>query len=295
MIAERWARGTADSPGDITRRELYFFNLYRCLEAIVYAGLVFSPVIRLDLVHLTHPGLGQSVALAYLVAAMTMLVATDRMRAELATSISVGLVIDILAASLILVALSGHNAVPIMLLVNVGVAALLLPHRAFFFATLAAIGVIAQAFYAIYVDSVVGSGMLRSRFARVRELRGRCAVLLSRRPHARDRSAGGAARRRSSQSRTGQRPDHPAHEDRRAAGRSGQPHPAHQRSGLASDRQSVAESARARHDRAGTVASPLSLAAFGQDRSDRGRARRRRARGDTAFHAPRAERRYATC
>ncbi len=51
-----------------------------------------------------------------------MLIGTDRMRAELAAGISAGLVVDILAASLILVALSGHNVVPIMLLVNVGVA-----------------------------------------------------------------------------------------------------------------------------------------------------------------------------
>ena len=48
MIAERWARGPSENPGDITRRELYFFNLYRCLEAIIYTGLVFSPVIKLD-------------------------------------------------------------------------------------------------------------------------------------------------------------------------------------------------------------------------------------------------------
>ena len=162
MIAERWARGTAESPGDITRRELYFFNLYRCLEAIVYAGLIFSSLFRLDLIRLAHPALGQVVALAYLVVALMMLIGTDRMRAQLATGISAGLVIDIIAASLILVALSGHNVVPIMLLVNVGVAALLLPHRAFFFATLAAIGVIAPAFYAIYVDNIVDRGMFEA-------------------------------------------------------------------------------------------------------------------------------------
>ena len=43
MTAERRARSAAESPGDITRRELYFFNMYRCLEAVVYAGLMFSP------------------------------------------------------------------------------------------------------------------------------------------------------------------------------------------------------------------------------------------------------------
>src|SRR5690242_14725860 len=98
VIADRWARGSAESPGDITRRELYFFNLYRCLEAIVYAALVFSPIVKFDLVKLTHPALGQLVALAYLIVALSMLVGTDRMRAQLATGISAGLVLDIVAA-----------------------------------------------------------------------------------------------------------------------------------------------------------------------------------------------------
>jgi hypothetical protein len=158
VIAERRARGAAESPGDITRRELYFFNLYRCLEAVIYVGLVFSNL-AFDWVRLTHPELGQLVAIAYLVIALSMLIRTDRMRARLSMGISAGLVIDIVAASLILVALSGHNVVPIMLLVNVGVAALLLPHRAFFFATLAAIGVIGPAFYANFIEGSATSGL----------------------------------------------------------------------------------------------------------------------------------------
>ena len=40
-----------------------------------------------------------------------------------------------------LVSVSGHNLVPMMLLVNVGIAALLLPHRAYLFAAIAAFGV----------------------------------------------------------------------------------------------------------------------------------------------------------
>ena len=64
---------TTASPGDITRRELYFFNLYRCLEAIIYTGLVFSPVIKLDFVRLTHAELGQIAALAYLATQTTSL------------------------------------------------------------------------------------------------------------------------------------------------------------------------------------------------------------------------------
>ena len=54
-------QSTAASPGDITRRELYFFNLYRCLEAVVYAGLVFSPF-AVEWVRVTRPMLGQVAA-----------------------------------------------------------------------------------------------------------------------------------------------------------------------------------------------------------------------------------------
>jgi two-component system sensor histidine kinase PilS (NtrC family) len=133
-------QSTAASPGDITRRELYFFNLYRCLEAVVYTGLVFSPF-AVEWVRVTRPMLGQIAAVIYMVIAIALLVGTERLRNRLAGTISSSLLIDIIAASLVLIALSGHSLVPMMLLVNVGIAALLLPHRAYVFATIAAIGV----------------------------------------------------------------------------------------------------------------------------------------------------------
>jgi two-component system sensor histidine kinase PilS (NtrC family) len=133
-------QSTAASPGDITRRELYFFNLYRCLEAVVYAGLVFSPF-AVEWVRVTRPMLGQVAAIIYVVIAIALLVGTERLRNRLAGTISSSLLIDIVAASVVLIALSGHSLVPMMLLVNVGIAALLLPHRAYVFAMLAAIGV----------------------------------------------------------------------------------------------------------------------------------------------------------
>ncbi|MBA8882569.1 ATP-binding protein [Dokdonella fugitiva] len=131
---------TTASPGDITRRELYFFNLYRCLEAVVYVGLVFSPF-AVDWVRVSRPLLGQAASAVYLVVALALLVSTERLRSRLAGTISTSLLIDIVAASLVLIALTGHSLVPMMLLVNVGIAALLLPHRAYVFATAAALGV----------------------------------------------------------------------------------------------------------------------------------------------------------
>jgi two-component system sensor histidine kinase PilS (NtrC family) len=148
MTADRRARIAADTPGDITRRELYFFNLYRCLEAVVYAGLVFSPYAG-EWVKVPRPLPGQVAASAYLVIALALLVGTDRLRPRLAASITVALALDIAAASLVLVALDGQGIVPMMLLVNVGIAALLLPHRAYLFATGAAAAVLAPYLWAL--------------------------------------------------------------------------------------------------------------------------------------------------
>ncbi|HEY6940461.1 MAG TPA: hypothetical protein VI238_03240, partial [Dokdonella sp.] len=72
---------TTASPGDITRRELYFFNLYRCLEAVVYVGLVFSPF-AVDWVHVSRPLLGQIASSTYLVVAIALLIGTERLRSR---------------------------------------------------------------------------------------------------------------------------------------------------------------------------------------------------------------------
>lgn len=139
--------------GDITRRELYFFNLYRCFQAIVYAGLVFSPL-AVDWVHLNRPLVGRATAIGYLIVALLLLVGTTRGSSRLAFSISGALLIDIAAASLITAALSGaSNAVPMMLIVNISVAALLLPARqTYVLAVLAAFGVIAPMLYEQFIE-----------------------------------------------------------------------------------------------------------------------------------------------
>lgn len=136
-------RSPAASSGDITRRELYFLNLYRCLEAVVYASLVFSPFAG-EWVQVVHPLLGKAVALAYLVLALALLFATDRLRVRLAGALSATLVLDIVVAALVLVSLSRHSIVPMMLLVNLGVTVLLLPKRGLLLAALAVLAVLAQ-------------------------------------------------------------------------------------------------------------------------------------------------------
>ncbi|MDR2011585.1 MAG: two-component sensor histidine kinase [Rhodanobacter sp.] len=129
-------------PGDLTRRELYFSNLYRCFEAIVYVGLAFNDHVG-DWVRVQRPLLGQSAAIGYLVFALVVPIIAKRLRISLVTGISAVLFVDIVAAALILIALSGYSIVPMMILVNVGIAVLLLPHRAYLFAAAATAGVLA--------------------------------------------------------------------------------------------------------------------------------------------------------
>jgi two-component system sensor histidine kinase PilS (NtrC family) len=151
-LAERQARRADDAAGDITRRELYFFNLYRLLEAVVYLALVFSPM-AVDWIRISHPDLGISVALVYCAMAIILLISTDRMRRRLSASIGLALTLDTLAASLVLFSISGgHSSIPMMLMVNVGVGALLLPFRqSLLLAALAAVGVIAPPLFNYFV------------------------------------------------------------------------------------------------------------------------------------------------
>ncbi len=142
-MIDRHGRRASDSSGDITRRELYFFNLYRLLEAAVYLGLILSPMAG-DWLSISHSGLGRIVAFSYFFIASTFILLTARMRLHLGVSISVALIVDVVAASLILLSISGgHSSIPMMLMVNVGVAALLLPFRqSILLAALAGVGVV---------------------------------------------------------------------------------------------------------------------------------------------------------
>jgi two-component system sensor histidine kinase PilS (NtrC family) len=162
-LAERQGRRANDSSGDITRRELYFFNLYRVLEAVVYLGLVFSPL-AVDWIKISHSLLGRIVAIVYVAIAIVLLISTDRMRKHLSASIGFALTLDISAAALVLSAITGgHSSIPMMLMVNVGVGALLLPFRqSMLLAGLAAIGVIAPSLVAFFSSSLTDRSVLEA-------------------------------------------------------------------------------------------------------------------------------------
>ncbi len=109
------------------RRELHYFTLYRILEAAVLCLVVFSPVgLLIGQPH--NPMLASTVALLYLLAAIVLFLKgrTGRMRPQ----VLVGALVDVSAAVLAIHALPGAaSGISMMLLFNVGAAALLLPLR----------------------------------------------------------------------------------------------------------------------------------------------------------------------
>lgn len=107
------------------RRDLYFFALYRTLEAAVLAGLVFSPLSDL-LGSQRHSMLGVWVTIAYLIASVLLLLI--RSPRWMTLTVVVGLAVDITAAALITHALPAATAgVAMMLLFNVAAGVLLMP------------------------------------------------------------------------------------------------------------------------------------------------------------------------
>jgi len=112
----------------IPKRELYFFALYRVLEAGLVAALVYSPLTDL-VAEARSPVLGGTVAVAYLVAALGLLV-LGRSERWLVPIVFGGTCIDIIAATLATHALPGvASGIAMMLLFNVAAAAMLLPLR----------------------------------------------------------------------------------------------------------------------------------------------------------------------
>jgi len=136
------------SLSDISRRELYFFNLFRVLQATVIAGLIFSPL-AMNWVKLDHPLVGRCGALVYLLLAGYLLLQTERWRSNLQVKVAAALSLDIAATTLALFSIANPpTAIAMLLLVNVGAGALLLPPRlAGLFAALAALGVLGECVY----------------------------------------------------------------------------------------------------------------------------------------------------
>ncbi|OZB56069.1 MAG: two-component sensor histidine kinase, partial [Lysobacterales bacterium 13-68-4] len=110
---------------------------------VVYVALAFAPV-DMRWIRLTHPDLAQSVVLAYLLAAVAILLLTRRLAVIAPVTVSLTLVVDIGVAVMAVIAM--HDArigIAMMLAVNLSAGALVLPLRlSLFFASLATLGML---------------------------------------------------------------------------------------------------------------------------------------------------------
>ena len=112
----------------LMRRELYLLALYRLLEAALLALAVFGPLQGVFGGEARDPALASAVAATYLVGAAILLGLTRRPTLSLSTQVLFGLLIDIGVAALATHALPHAGpGIAMMLLFNVGAAALLLP------------------------------------------------------------------------------------------------------------------------------------------------------------------------
>ena len=113
---------------DALRRELYFFSLYRLFEAALLALMLFSPASAL-IGEPRYALLGKLTTVSYLAASLLLLYWAHSRRA-LRGQVMLGTAIDIAAATLATHALpAAAPGIALMLLFNIGAAALLLPLR----------------------------------------------------------------------------------------------------------------------------------------------------------------------
>ena len=126
------------SSGEIVRRELYFTNLFRVLQASTYVGLSFSPWLG-DLVKPELPLLARSVSVAYLLLAVTLLFGTRRELPRLARVLPPMIALDILTALVMIIAIpDARTGIAGLLIVNLSAGAALLSLRAGFTLALSA-------------------------------------------------------------------------------------------------------------------------------------------------------------
>ena len=138
----------------LIRREVYFFNLFRVLEAVIVAGLMFSPL-AVEWVSVIHPTLGRAVAVGYMVFSLLALTVGTRSQSHEREWVDAGLIVDIAAIALAMFSIKHqYNSLALLLLVNIGGGAMLLPRRvSFLFAALATIAVFAQCIAGQIIDS----------------------------------------------------------------------------------------------------------------------------------------------
>lgn len=127
----------------LTRRERYFFDLYRIFEATALAGLYLSPMAD-RIVTMVSPLVARVGALGYLLAALVLFLLGRLARGDARLLVLLGLLLDVLAALTAMFTLSAFDQqIASLLLVNVACGAILLRERAaFLFTAIAGISVV---------------------------------------------------------------------------------------------------------------------------------------------------------
>jgi two-component system sensor histidine kinase PilS (NtrC family) len=134
------------APDAVTRRELYFFDLYRIFEAVLLVGFCFSPLAE-RMIELVTPMTAQVAALAYLLGAVGLFAQGRRVRGDRRRLVYLGLLLDLLAAAVALNAINGlDSGIAALVLVTVSCAALLLPPRGAYGVALVAAATVLAAF-----------------------------------------------------------------------------------------------------------------------------------------------------
>jgi two-component system sensor histidine kinase PilS (NtrC family) len=134
------------APDAITRRELYFFDLYRVFESVLLLGFCFSPLAA-SMIELVTPFTAQVAAVAYVLGAIALLAQGRRQRGDRRRLVYLGLMLDLLAATTALHAINGlDSGIAALLLVTVSCAALLLPPRGGYMVALLAAAAVISAF-----------------------------------------------------------------------------------------------------------------------------------------------------
>ena len=134
---------SARSVDALTRRERFFFDLYRVLEAIALVGLTFAA--SSSLLQEMSPNAAKAVALGYLVASAGLFVVGRWLRGDARPAVLLGLLLDVLVAVAAVFVLRGFDSqIATLLLVNLSCGALLLPMRsAFLLAAIASAAIVA--------------------------------------------------------------------------------------------------------------------------------------------------------
>ncbi|HMB56369.1 MAG TPA: ATP-binding protein [Arenimonas sp.] len=108
------------------RRELYFFNLFRVLEAGILALVAFTPLGQWS-VDIQQPLLLKFASLVYLIASAGLLIAGRRIDKRLRRQTAIGLLFDLSAIGCALLAMNGgESGIAMFMVFNIGAGALIL-------------------------------------------------------------------------------------------------------------------------------------------------------------------------